>query len=381
MKILMVLSDNPFPPDIRVEKEAKTLLKSGHEIHLVAVTYGNEKDEEDVNGIKVHRYGFPRISVIWANYEYIRLLSTLKAFKVARKHGCQTIHIHDLPMALPSLLLGKLLGKKVVVDFHENYPELFYYEFKKRWMGKKSIRNFPSHIIVVVEEERDRYRAAGIPEERITILSNSVDMERMKGLNLGPSERQPDGRFVISYVGGFALHRGLDTLVKAVHEARKKVPNLHLNLVGDGAAKESLVELTGKLGMESSVTFTGQVPFENAMKYVVESDICVIPYARSPETEASFPHKLAQYMYLGRPIIVSDVRSLKRIVEENKCGLVFESGNHSDLALKIIELHEDPETRKRMAKNGENAALERYNWDAEGGKLIRLYQTIGRDAG
>jgi glycosyltransferase involved in cell wall biosynthesis len=291
--------------------------------------------------------------------------------------------------------MGKLLGRKVIVDFHENYPSMFYYEYKKRWMGKKSIRNFrtklfkleekivsknASHIIVVVEEERDRYKAMGVPEERITILSNSVDIQRMRELNLDSSERRPDGKFMVTYVGGFAYHRGLDTLVKAIHESQQKVPNIHLNLVGDGAAKESLVELARRLGIESRVTFTGHVPFEDAMEYVTESDVCIIPYARSPETEASFPHKLAQYMYLKKPIIVSDARSLKRIVEYSKCGLVFKSENHSDLAQKIIELYENPEMREGMAEAAEKAAKERYNWEVEGSKLKRLYKSIGRGA-
>ena len=59
MNILMVLSDSTFPPDIRVEKEAKSLIKEGHKLFLLARNKGNQPKIEDLENIKVIRFRQP----------------------------------------------------------------------------------------------------------------------------------------------------------------------------------------------------------------------------------------------------------------------------------------------------------------------------------
>lgn len=55
MKIGMLL-DKTFPPDIRVEKEARALIKAGHQIHLLAIQKRGQPLEETVENLQVHRY-------------------------------------------------------------------------------------------------------------------------------------------------------------------------------------------------------------------------------------------------------------------------------------------------------------------------------------
>jgi len=394
MKIIMALSDNPFPPDIRVEKEAKTLLGDEHQIHLVAINKMNEqKDEEKILGIHVHRQKSLHLPVIWANYEANRLLISLRILKAAIRYGCDAIHVHDLPMALPSLIVARILNKPVVVDLHENYPEMFYYDYKRRWKGKKSIRSLrtklmkleeklvvrnASHIIAVVEEMKNRLVSMGAQDKKITVISNTADISKMRRLSINNAEDSLSPGFKLVYVGGISHHRGLHTLITAVKHIVDKIPNIHLYLVGDGVAKESLIELTHQLGLESHVTFAGHQPFEKAMRYVIQSDACVIPYVSYPQTKASFPHKLTQYMYFKKPLIVSNVKSLKRIVESKKCGVVFKAEDSHDLAQKTMEIYEKPERAKIMGNNGHKAVMEEYNWETDGKKLIQLYQGIWR---
>jgi len=109
------------------------------------------------------------------------------------------------------------------------------------------------------------------------------------------------------------------------------------------------------------------------------SDICVIPYVKTLQTDASFPHKLTQYMYLSKPVITSDVHSLARILHETKAGLTFYAGDHEDLAEKVEYLYRHNDKREELGTNGRRAVEERYNWDIEGRKLLRLYNDLIRD--
>ena len=81
-------------------------------------------------------------------------------------------------------------------------------------------------------------------------------------------------------------------------------------------------------------------------------------------------------MLMGKPVIVSDCRPLKRIVEETQAGLVFRSGDAQDLADKIIALYRDGALREVLGQRGHEAALNRYSWKRESRKIITLYEEL-----
>jgi glycosyltransferase involved in cell wall biosynthesis len=81
-------------------------------------------------------------------------------------------------------------------------------------------------------------------------------------------------------------------------------------------------------------------------------------------------------MLFAKPVVVSNCRPQAKIVEEEKCGLVFESENPEDLASKIALLAGDNHLRNRMGLNGQKAVLEKYNTEKMGRRLISLYQSF-----
>jgi len=156
----------------------------------------------------------------------------------------------------------------------------------------------------------------------------------------------------------------------------KKIPKALFLLIGTGIIENDLKTLVKELNVERNIVFLGWIPFEEALQYVQESDICVIPYAKTLQTDASFPHKLTQYMYLSKPIITSDVHSLTRILRETKGGVTFHAGDHEDLAERIEYLYQEKEIRDELGKNGRRAVEKKYNWNIEGKKLIHLYSYL-----
>jgi len=234
------------------------------------------------------------------------------------------------------------------------------------------------HVIVVVEEGKERVvKDYNIPEDKVTIVSNTenVDFSKNSSLDQGLIGDYKD-YFVITYVGGFGQHRGLDVPIKAMPILKEKIPNVRLLLVGKGDNKAELERLASDLMVSQRVVFTGWQAFELVPSYISLSDICVIPYHSSVQTEASMPHKLCQYMLLGKPVIVSNCRSLARIVNETQAGLVFEAGNSDDFAKVCLKLL-DAEKRKQLGENGRRAVLEKYNWAETGKRLVEVYEQIG----
>jgi glycosyltransferase involved in cell wall biosynthesis len=79
-------------------------------------------------------------------------------------------------------------------------------------------------------------------------------------------------------------------------------------------------------------------------------------------------------MLFERPLIVSDCKPQAKIVDEEKCGLVFKSGDSEDLLEKIITLYKDKDLRKKMGENGKRAVENKYNTQIIRKNLLNLYQ-------
>ena len=82
-------------------------------------------------------------------------------------------------------------------------------------------------------------------------------------------------------------------------------------------------------------------------------------------------------MAMKKPVILTDCKPLKRIVEECDCGLVVPSGDYNEMAEAVIRLYKDKEYSRKLGENGRRAVEEKYNWENEAKKLCELYKILG----
>ena len=398
MKIGMIL-DRVFPPDIRVEKEARTLLKAGHELFLLCMNTPDLPNNGIYEGIKLCRRDFYPKSFVVGKFNTLTNRLTFKNYKLisqiekfVSENSIEVLHVHDLPMVRTALVAGERKGVPVVADLHENYPAamqiyLTEADFKEKFLnGLNRWRRYENyclkrvdHIIVVVDEAKERViNDYGISEDKITIVSNTEDIDYFEGLELDQELiNSYKDYFVITYVGNnFGAHRGLNVPIKAMPILKEKIPNIRLLLVGGrGGNKAELERLALDLEVSQNVEFTGWKPFDLMPSYISLSDICLVPHHSNPHTDTTVPHKLFQYMLIGKPVVVSTCKPLARIVNETQAGLVFESGNSDDFARVCLELL-DADKRKQFGENGRRAVMTKYNWENTGKDLIKVYEKI-----
>ncbi|MDD4496918.1 MAG: glycosyltransferase family 4 protein [Methanosarcinaceae archaeon] len=390
MKICMILPDHYYPPDIRVENEAKSLLEAGHEVHLVCPNRVGGLNDEIVEGVQVHR--LPQVPEKYRNHEFLwnvpfpfNPIWIKKIKEIVRKHKIEIFHVHDLPLVTLCIVLGKMFKIPVIFDMHENWPvAMKFWGYGKFYLPAKILERFSiryaDHVIVVVDEQKERLMKLGVPYERISVIMNTVNLEMFNEERVIPElvselKSKYADDFIVSYIGGFGEHRGIETLIEAMPDVVRQVPNVRLLLVGDGKIREKLENLSKKLNVQNHVIYTGWVDVEKVPTYISESDVCVIPHLVNEHIETTIPHKLFQYMAMEKPIISTDARPLKRIIESEKCGLVIPSGDVAAMAEAIIKLS-NKELADLYSKNGKNAALEIYNWDITTRKLYKIYNNI-----
>jgi glycosyltransferase involved in cell wall biosynthesis len=395
VRVGMVLKATIPQPDIRVEKEAKTLIGAGHEVHLLLERREGERIDETVDGVrfmrsirmgslreKWHRYTF--------NFTFRDPLWRRGIERFVDERGIEVLHVHDLPLVQEAVSVGRSKGVPVVADLHENYPaglQVWYRNTIKkmtiynhrRWADyERRILREVDAVIAVIEESRERIVGLGIPRERVFVVPNTASRER-ETIPVDPDiAARYRGRFVVSYIGGFAPHRGLDVVIRALPSLRYRIPGLLLVLVGDRnrGYRNYLAGLAGSLGCGDLVEMTGWQPFEKIWSYIDASAVCLVPHARNPHTDTTTPHKVFQYMMVAKPVIVSDCPPLARIVHDSGAGLVFRYDDPADLAAKILELHGDESLRGEVSRAGRRAFIERFNWDRTSGELVELYRQL-----
>jgi glycosyltransferase involved in cell wall biosynthesis len=385
-----------FPPDPRVDKEARSLAKKGFGVFVLCVKSDNKPIREDESIIKINRIDFLTQNKFLKNfYSFIFYLTfyhrfwakNIKEFIIQNK--INVLHVHDLPLVKTAYKVSRKMKIAVVADLHENYPEAIeFYRYKskgpkqiffkkKRWQKyeKKYLKKVDK-IIAVVEEGKQRIVKYGIPENKVTVISNLEDIDSFNKIKIDNNLLNKfKEKFVIFYVGGFGPHRGIDTAIKSLDYLKDKILNLKLVLVGGGNVYEQeMKNLSRKLNVTDFVDFEGWQPFDKIPSYIEASDICLVPYNSSIQTNASSPNKLFEYMLKGKPVITSDCKSLERTIKETKGGLVFKAGDSKDLAEKIIYLYKNEPIREKIGEAGQKSVFSKYNWFEESKKLIEIYE-------
>lgn len=398
MNVCMVLANKDFPPDIRVEKEARALRDAGYNIMILCASKGQRPLVDEWEGNKVIRMPAQPLAIKAINWLFrsitfhdLQLGKHLPA--VIRKNNIELLHVHDLLMLGTALTAAKKYGIPVIADLHENYPAALRYYLTgrsitkpikwvlykpSRWQAyEKRSALLAEHILVVVDEAKDRLEAEGIPGDKITVIENTVDVNHLSSISLDDElvQRYKD-EFVISYIGGYGgQHRGLDTVIEAIPQILEQIPEAHLLLVGDGPIKAVLQQMVAERSVESKVTFINWQPFEKIPSYIALSDVCLVPHHSNAHTEATSPHKLFQYMLLKKPVVVSSCKPLKRVVEETGGGLVFQAGDASSLAETVVQL-QDTQLRHNLGEAGYRAVKEKYNWSETSKILTGVYEQI-----
>ncbi len=389
MKKILMLSQTLFPPDIRLEKEIKSLNEAGYDITVICNKFSQGGDI-DFQYCKIERLSAPFAKQylnkiinfpIFFNPRYI--FKTL-SFVVKRKP--EIIHAHDLPMAPLALIMKFLFGIPVIYDMHENYPEALRF-FEKKGLINLIFKNyrlakildrfcirFSDRIITVVNENKKRLLDMGVVEDKISIVSNTVDINSFAKSNIDELLIEKyRKKFVIMYSGRVSPERGLDTPILSLNIVKVKIPDILLVILGNGPSVEPLIELTRKNKLENYVDFVPWAGHNKVNSYLSAASICLIPQPNNDFINTTIPHKLFEYMSQSKPVLVSDAEPLKRIVEETKCGRVFRSDNPESFAEEIIKLKGD---RNNLGENGRNAVINKYNWENDSKILLHLYESL-----
>ncbi len=354
-----------FALDTRIFYRFCRSLAKKYRVSLIAV-HPREETLEGIHIIPFHRF----------RNKMLRILFTwiLMFFKAIRQKA-SIYQIHD-PELIPTGILLRLFGKKVIYDIHENIAEDI---FDKPWIHNKRLLyffyNFFENIavkmfrIILAETSYEpRYRAKGA---KFTTILNYPDHEFFDKYYV--AERP--NNFRIFYIGILLESRGLPEIAEAMYILKQKGITVYFDIVGElyVALAEKLHALPFYNDIKEQLVFHGRLPLDQgyAISRNASVGMCIIqPMANSMN---SYPTKMFEYMCIGLPQVISDFPLYRSVVEKHDCGICVDPASAEEIATALEDLIARDDLILKMQANARSAASQ-YNWVREETKVFNLYE-------
>jgi glycosyltransferase involved in cell wall biosynthesis len=174
-------------------------------------------------------------------------------------------------------------------------------------------------------------------------------------------------------VGRLIPIKGHLVLLRALAQARTRVPGLVLDVAGRGPLEPSLREFARELGIEDAVRFLG---FVSPVQTAVEQSAVVVV----PSLGEGFGMVALEAMERARPVIASAVGGLPEIVEDGKTGIVVEPGDAEGLAEAIVALAGDLDRAAELGRAGRERAVADFTPERSAERIESLYRAaLGSD--
>ena len=269
----------------------------------------------------------------------------------------------------PPLLFASIFFPKTVYEIH-NYPKnqkgFYSLLFKRVWK-----------IIATNRWKKEKImKEFGITEERIIYESNAVDFKSfLPNISTNEARRKlelPEDKFIITYVGmlrTMGMEKGLSTLFSVL----KRLPEKFiLMLVGGTEGDISFYKkIVDESGLKDRVIFAGFVKNTEVPAYLGASSALIAPFPKNDHYEFYMsPMKIFEYMSSRRPIITTNLNSIKEVLGENS-AIYTESGDVDSMVNGLLKIDNNPDFAKEISENARKE-IEEHSWDKRAERLIKF---------
>lgn len=201
---------------------------------------------------------------------------------------------------------------------------------------------------------------------KISVINNFTDTDEIHDLEISsPRVREHSNYFVILAIGRFHNDKDFETLLKALNALKRE--DIVLILVGEGNNDIDYRRYIAKNNLNVEII----VPQKNLLQYFLVADICVLPSTRDP-----FPNFMLQSGLHRVPFIGANVDGIGELIKEGENGLLFDAGNETELAQKILRFKHDRKFAEACAVNLHSDVINNYTQEFIIPKIEHLYRSL-----
>lgn len=379
---------------IHVVEQARSLVKFGQEVTVVAPHHQGAKAAEAMDGIRVRRFrymwpvkaqtlcygaGIPtNLRRSWWARLQLPLL-TAAFFFAGLRYGrdSDVIQANWAIAGFAGILLGKVLGKPVVLVMYG--AEVFV-------LGRNPLLRFilrhADHVIAISQYTLEKTLAVQ-PPQAYSLIPPGLDVRRFQpAADTRAARDYLAGRGVdfsrplVMALGKFIERKGFAYLVAAISHLQRDYP-VQLMIGGRGPLKEALQQQAADLGIADKVFFLGYIPDEEMPAYYTLADVFVSPSVVDSQGDTEgLGMVLLEANACETPCVASATGGIVDIIVDGVNGYLARPADADDLAAQIKRLLDDPEQRRRMGQQGRQRVIDHFAWEIKARQILAVYEEV-----
>jgi glycosyltransferase involved in cell wall biosynthesis len=352
---------NPYSggAEVHLEELLRRLVKLGHHVTLVCSGWSGSAPEEEIEGVRILRFGF--------RYHF-NLVVPFHLRRLLRKERFDVLleNINKVPFYTPLytdiktvVLINHLFSTTV---FRETNFVLAAYVYLLERPLVSVYRG--RHFNVVSESTAQDLIDRGVPKADISTIYSGIDRNLY---SFDPDVAKYDQPTIL-YLGRVKKYKSIQHIISALPRVQEKVPGTRLMVVGAGDYLPALKRQAEMLKIAGDVEFPGFVTQENKVERMRKSHVIVLPSPREgwglTNTEANA---------VGTPVVAADSPGLRDSVKPGVSGFLYEYGNIDQLAQQLVNVLADSELQANL-RRGALAWADTFDWDDAAKKLELLLE-------
>ena len=299
--------------------------------------------------------------------KYVRTIATTVAYvaSLLRKlPAYDVVHVFSASYwsfvlaPTPAILIGKLLGKRVIVNYRSGEAE----DHLRRWRRTAvSTLRLADAVVAPSGYLVEVFSRFGIAAEAI---ANFVDPDAVR------FRERTELRPVFLSNRNFQALYNVPCVLRAFAIIQATIPDARLIVIGDGRERAHVHETARALALRN-VEFIGAVRPEAMGRWYDEADV----YLNASDID-NMPNSIIEAFACGLPVVTTRAGGIPYVVEHERNGLLVDCGDHDALAAAALRLLDDPALAQRVIAEGLRDVDEQYTWDAVRDRWTRLYQRL-----
>jgi len=300
----------------------------------------------------------------WGFFDEVKYY-TRRAIEIGSKISCDVIHCHDWMTYAAGIALKRILNKPLVVTIHSTeydrtgniFPNTEIIAIEQKGLLEADV------VITVSQYEKSQLiKRYGIPEEKIHVVYNAIDLEQYKRMQIN---RFFNGKIVL-FVGRLTIQKGCEFFLEAAKKVLEKVPNTRFVIVGSGDQLHALIQKSIDLGIASQTYFVGFEP--DVSKYYSIADVFVMPSVSEP-----FGLTALEALACEVPVIISKQSGVSEVI---KNCLKVDFWDVNELANKIIALLNYNPLYEEIKEKSKNEILHFRSWRDVAEDCMKIYASV-----
>ncbi len=313
--------------------------------------------------------------------KYLNYMSSLPAVskiasKIIREEGLDYVYAYmpGIGSSLPAMRVQSKHKIKFVLDFADLHV------FVRPKKIAESSFSKADKIIAITNYLKSDLLKRNIPEKKIHIIPNGVDLELFNPTNYDPNEinqlRESFGSKNLLVFSGSL--QDLNLIIDSAKNVIEKIPDVKYIIIGDhrdpNRTRVVWEQKVKQKGLEKNFVFLGRKPREEIPRYVLCADVCLDSFPDEPYYAAAHPVKLLEYGACGKPVVATRVAETANLIKHDVYGMLATPANTTEYADYVITLLNNKEKREKMGKDFSVFVRSNFDWNKMAKDLQQVLQ-------